>query len=77
MTVVGTALIDNTGLNHKQELCVHKKAPLVADEAMIYIIKVNTFCSSVHYPHLPTNKFLRFFLILKIPVVAWNVVVTM
>ena len=42
MTVVGTALLDNTGLNHKQELCVHKKAPLVEDEAMIYIIKVNT-----------------------------------
>jgi hypothetical protein len=42
MTVVGTALLDNVGLNHIQELCVQKKAPLIAEEAMTEIITVNT-----------------------------------
>ena len=41
MTVVGTALLDNTGLNHKQELCVQKKGPLIAEKVIIEIVKVN------------------------------------
>ena len=39
MTVVGTVLLDNIGLNHKQEMCVQKKGPLVDEKAMIAIIK--------------------------------------
>lgn len=42
MTVVGTVLLENSGLNHRQELCVQKKAPLIAEAAMTEIIKVNT-----------------------------------
>jgi hypothetical protein len=41
MTVVGTALLDNLGLTHKQELCVQNKGKLVVDDAMDQIIKVN------------------------------------
>ena len=45
MTVVGTVLLDNIGLNHKQELCVQKKSSLIAEKTIIEIVKVpvNTF----------------------------------
>lgn len=40
MTVVGTVLLDNIGLNHKQELCVQKKSSLIAEKTIIEIVKV-------------------------------------
>jgi hypothetical protein len=45
MTVVGTALLDNVGLSHKQELCVQKKSPLIAETAIVEIVKVKLVLS--------------------------------
>ena len=55
MTVVGTVLLDNAGLNHKQELCVQSKAPLVAEKVMIELIKVCTIFVLVNAPRFPNT----------------------
>jgi hypothetical protein len=74
MTVVGTVLLDNSGLNHKQELCVQRKAPLIAEQAMIAIIKVNTLIILVVMPYIKQRQ-LIFLLIDTID--SWNIVVSM
>ena len=60
MTVVGTALLDNMGLGHKQELCVQKKGPLIAEKVIVEIVKVSVFISCAFFCIIAKFSFVSF-----------------